>query len=122
MASALRTTGLWLLLLLAVLQPREAGGFHNRHKRLAARSTAEIQAALRQRRADFEAARRAVATLKVLPVASQLADRLREADCRSFACLREAHAAAAGRSDARFNFPHFIIAGWQKTATTALYR
>jgi hypothetical protein len=41
------------------------------------------------------------------------------AACRSFACLREAHKRPAG--EARFNFPHAMIIGFPKCATTSLY-
>ena len=39
--------------------------------------------------------------------------------CEDFACLRAAHVAPRGA--ARFNFPHFVIIGWQKAATTSLH-
>ncbi len=39
--------------------------------------------------------------------------------CDSFACLREVNEAAAGRT--RFNFPHFLVVGWPKCATTSLH-
>lgn len=42
------------------------------------------------------------------------------AACKDLACLRAAH--AAGRGGARFSFPHFFIVGWQKTATTSLWK
>ncbi|GBF94417.1 hypothetical protein Rsub_07231 [Raphidocelis subcapitata] len=41
------------------------------------------------------------------------------AACRSFACLRAAHKLPAGA--ARFNFPHAMIVGFPKCATTSLY-
>jgi hypothetical protein len=47
------------------------------------------------------------------------------AACRNFACLRAGHAAVANSSSGvrfKYNFPHFLIVGWQKTASTALYR
>lgn len=40
--------------------------------------------------------------------------------CEDFACLRTAH--AAGTGGPRFNFPHFMIVGWQKCATTSLFK
>lgn len=39
--------------------------------------------------------------------------------CATFECLRVAHERPPGR--ATFNFPHFMIAGWQKSATTSLH-
>jgi hypothetical protein len=41
------------------------------------------------------------------------------ATCDSFECVRDAH--RQPRKGARFNFPHFMIIGWQKSATTSLY-
>ena len=41
------------------------------------------------------------------------------ATCDSFECVRDAH--RQPRRGARFNFPHFMIIGWQKSATTSLY-
>jgi len=41
------------------------------------------------------------------------------ATCNSFECVRDAH--RQPRKGARFNFPHFLIVGWQKSATTSLY-
>ncbi|WPT16805.1 hypothetical protein PSENEW3_00004813 [Picochlorum sp. SENEW3] len=40
--------------------------------------------------------------------------------CETFNCLREAHLLPKG--NATYNFPHFIIAGYSKSATTSLYR
>lgn len=54
------------------------------------------------------------------------ADRLRglkaciKSDNATFDCIREAHDLPPG--DAKFNFPHFMLVGWPKTATTSLYR
>lgn len=42
----------------------------------------------------------------------------RLAACSSLKCLRELHDSSAPR----FHFPHFFIIGWQKAATTAIYR
>jgi hypothetical protein len=39
--------------------------------------------------------------------------------CATLECLRVAHQRPAARS--KFNFPHFFIAGWQKSATTSLF-
>ena len=39
--------------------------------------------------------------------------------CETLECLRIANNQPPGRST--FNFPHFIIAGWQKSATTSLH-
>lgn len=39
--------------------------------------------------------------------------------CETLRCVRDAHLQPKG--PARFNFPHFIIAGWPKAATTSLY-
>ncbi len=40
--------------------------------------------------------------------------------CETFNCIREAHVLPKG--NATYNFPHFIIAGYSKSATTSLYR
>jgi hypothetical protein len=42
------------------------------------------------------------------------------AQCTSFKCLKEMHEKLAGRTP--FNLPHFMIMGWQKCATTSVYR
>ena len=44
--------------------------------------------------------------------------------CESLACLREAHALRqkAEEGTTAFNFPHAILLGWQKSATTSLYQ
>ena len=44
--------------------------------------------------------------------------------CESLACLREAHALReeGEKSITTFNFPHAIVLGWQKSATTSLYQ
>ena len=42
------------------------------------------------------------------------------ANCSDFECLRTAH--TLPRGSARFNFPHFLIIGWQKAGTTSLHR
>lgn len=39
--------------------------------------------------------------------------------CESFDCVKMAH--ERPRGNAKFNFPHFLIIGWQKTATTSLF-
>jgi hypothetical protein len=39
--------------------------------------------------------------------------------CETLDCVRDAHALPHG--DARYNFPHFMIAGYSKSATTSLY-
>jgi hypothetical protein len=39
--------------------------------------------------------------------------------CRSLDCLRDAH--ARPRKQGQFNFPHALLVGWQKSATTSLY-
>ena len=39
--------------------------------------------------------------------------------CQTLECVRVAHRKPPG--PARFNFPHFFIIGWQKTATTSLF-
>lgn len=39
--------------------------------------------------------------------------------CLTLECVRESHTKPPG--PARFNFPHFFIIGWQKTATTSLF-
>jgi hypothetical protein len=41
------------------------------------------------------------------------------AACATLACVRDAHALPRGA--ARYDFPHFVIAGFQKAATTSLY-
>ena len=41
------------------------------------------------------------------------------ATCNSLECVKRAHDQPRGR--ARFNFPHFIILGFQKAATTSLF-
>lgn len=41
--------------------------------------------------------------------------------CESLECLTAAHALPHREPSARFNFPHFLIIGFQKTATTSLY-
>ena len=40
--------------------------------------------------------------------------------CETFKCLRDAHLQPKG--DAKYNFPHFIIAGYSKSASTSLYK
>lgn len=40
--------------------------------------------------------------------------------CETLKCVRDAHLQPHG--DARFNFPHFIIAGYSKSASTSLYK
>jgi hypothetical protein len=39
--------------------------------------------------------------------------------CRTLECIKMAHTRPAGL--AKFNFPHFLMIGWQKTATTSLF-
>lgn len=39
--------------------------------------------------------------------------------CQTLECVRTAHTRPPG--PAKFNFPHFFIIGWQKTATTSLF-
>lgn len=39
--------------------------------------------------------------------------------CSSLECLRASHGRPQGR--AKFHFPHFLLIGWQKTATTSLF-
>ena len=39
--------------------------------------------------------------------------------CTNLKCIKVAH--SRPRKPGMFNFPHFYIAGWQKTATTSLY-
>ncbi len=39
--------------------------------------------------------------------------------CETLDCVRDAHTLPHG--DARYNFPHFMIAGYSKSATTSLY-
>jgi len=41
------------------------------------------------------------------------------ATCTTLECLRDAHLQPKGQ--AKFNFPHFMIIGFQKAATTSLY-
>lgn len=41
------------------------------------------------------------------------------ATCDTFECVKAAH--MQPRKGARFNYPHFMILGWQKSATTSLY-
>ncbi len=52
------------------------------------------------------------------PAATPLLEAL--AGCDSLACVRDAHAQPRGGAGP-FNFPHFFIAGWPKSATTTLY-
>jgi hypothetical protein len=52
------------------------------------------------------------------PAATPLLEAL--AGCDSLACVRDAHAQPRGAAGP-FNFPHFFIAGWPKSATTTLY-
>jgi len=40
--------------------------------------------------------------------------------CETLECLKDAHQ-LRDRGPAKFNFPHFLIIGFQKTATTSLY-
>lgn len=40
--------------------------------------------------------------------------------CWHFACLRWAHSLPR-QGLGRFNFPHFMLLGWPKTATTSLF-
>ena len=40
--------------------------------------------------------------------------------CLTLECLQEAHQ-LKGKSSVRFNFPHALLVGWQKSATTSLY-
>ena len=42
------------------------------------------------------------------------------AQCRTLECLRIAH--ELPRREDQFNFPHALIVGWQKSATTSLYK
>jgi hypothetical protein len=39
--------------------------------------------------------------------------------CRTLECIKMAHTRPVGM--AKFNFPHFLMIGWQKTATTSLF-
>ena len=39
--------------------------------------------------------------------------------CQTFECLQMAHTRPPG--PAKYNFPHFIMIGWQKTATTSIF-
>ena len=39
-------------------------------------------------------------------------------NCTTLACLRAVHASAG---ETRFNFPHFMIVGYHKSATTSLH-
>ncbi len=41
-------------------------------------------------------------------------------DCETLNCVRDAH--RQPRGGAKFNYPHFMIAGWSKSATTSLYQ
>ena len=41
------------------------------------------------------------------------------ATCDTFECVKDAH--MQPRYGARFNYPHFMILGWQKSATSSLY-
>ncbi len=41
------------------------------------------------------------------------------ATCETFRCVRDAH--LQPRGPAAFNYPHFMIAGWSKSATTSLH-
>jgi hypothetical protein len=40
--------------------------------------------------------------------------------CETFKCVRDAH--LQPRGEAKYNFPHFIIAGYSKSASTSLYK
>lgn len=40
-------------------------------------------------------------------------------DCVTLQCLKDAH--LVPRKQGQFNFPHALMVGWQKTATTSLY-
>lgn len=40
--------------------------------------------------------------------------------CETLKCLRDAHQQPKG--EAKYNFPHFMIAGWSKCATTSLWK
>lgn len=40
--------------------------------------------------------------------------------CETFNCVRDAH--LQHRGNATFNYPHFLIGGWSKSATTSLYQ
>jgi hypothetical protein len=39
--------------------------------------------------------------------------------CKDMVCVREAH--KLPKKEAKFNFPHFLIIGFQKAATTSLH-
>ena len=42
------------------------------------------------------------------------------ATCETLDCVRDAH--LQPRGGARFNFPHFLVIGWQKSATTSVFQ
>lgn len=42
------------------------------------------------------------------------------ASCQTLKCIREAHKLPHGK--AKYNFPHFFIAGYSKSASTSLYQ
>ena len=42
--------------------------------------------------------------------------------CETFKCVRDAHLQPRTHESQRFNFPHFIIAGYSKSASTSLYK
>lgn len=42
------------------------------------------------------------------------------ASCQTLKCIREAHKLPHG--EAKYNFPHFFIAGYSKSASTSLYQ
>jgi hypothetical protein len=43
------------------------------------------------------------------------------ASCQSLECVSALHPSLK-KSSAKFNYPHFFLAGWQKSATTSIYR
>jgi len=40
--------------------------------------------------------------------------------CETFKCITDAH--KQPMDGIKYNFPHFMIAGWSKSATTSLYQ
>ena len=41
--------------------------------------------------------------------------------CETLACVKEAHLIPRGPHETKYNFPHFMIAGYSKSATTTLH-
>lgn len=59
------------------------------------------------------------ASANELPPASETTFLEVLANCRTLACLKDAHTRPLEQR--KFNFPHALLIGWQKSATTSIY-